>query len=316
MYVICKNISFCTQPVNKKHEVVYTLTKRELEDANIKEGTIEDAYKKVDAILEDYKKKSGKFDICAIVKYQVNQKVGSSFKMGKKIYQISCQLSASGWKMKSIGYEYEETPTSYRLSDNRRVMKTKTNSVENMSSHYIFNYFMWVTEEDKIAGLTLLRDCAKKAALKTREEWMAVDEFIDEDHKIGVNEEIYKPLTQEQIVRLEADILKDETPEFCDPKCEFLNPTEADQDKMKFKGPHMCNKYLKEVRHRQFHPELIKLDECLGSDEEYKCMNCDFADDGYCNECEGTDGYTTEISDNFGCSNHSSIVNPPKKVAD
>jgi hypothetical protein len=57
----------------------------------------------------------------------------------------------------------------------------------------------------------------------------------------------------------------DTNKKFCARLCEFLSPTEAEQNGMKGKPQHMCTKYNEVVHHGIYHPELIRLEEC---DEE------------------------------------------------
>jgi hypothetical protein len=52
---------------------------------------------------------------------------------------------------------------------------------------------------------------------------------------------------------------------FCCPDCEFLSITEMEQNNIKDgnKESHICKKYNKRLVHGIYHPELVKLDECI-----------------------------------------------------
>ena len=49
----------------------------------------------------------------------------------------------------------------------------------------------------------------------------------------------------------------------CPPNCEYLCPTEREQDDMKRKGRHWCNKFKTQVRHQFAHPFIYRTEECV-----------------------------------------------------
>jgi len=49
---------------------------------------------------------------------------------------------------------------------------------------------------------------------------------------------------------------------FCNPECQYLSPSEAEQDTMSIKSIHMCGQYGKQVKHGPFHPNIMRLAEC------------------------------------------------------
>jgi len=49
---------------------------------------------------------------------------------------------------------------------------------------------------------------------------------------------------------------------FCN-ECRFLSITEKEQDKLKEKPDHICEKYDVKLVHLQFHPKILKCHECL-----------------------------------------------------
>ena len=67
---------------------------------------------------------------------------------------------------------------------------------------------------------------------------------------------------------------------FCPEDCPYLTPNEAVQDSIKSFGrkelpPHFCRKYKKVVKHRGFHPKIIKLRGCL-EDSNMKISKYEF----------------------------------------
>lgn len=52
--------------------------------------------------------------------------------------------------------------------------------------------------------------------------------------------------------------------EYCH-ECMWLKPTEKEQNTMKIKPNHFCNKFKKVVLHGEHHPNLPKLEECINS---------------------------------------------------
>ena len=57
---------------------------------------------------------------------------------------------------------------------------------------------------------------------------------------------------------------------FCADNCNWLNPTEYEQDQQKHKINHFCNRYGKRVVHGRYHPKLIKVEDC--NIDEYTLM--------------------------------------------
>ena len=49
---------------------------------------------------------------------------------------------------------------------------------------------------------------------------------------------------------------------FCPDDCNYLSITEREQVGDKQYENHKCTKYNKHVLHLQYHPKLLKLDEC------------------------------------------------------
>jgi len=54
---------------------------------------------------------------------------------------------------------------------------------------------------------------------------------------------------------------------FCDDQCKYLNPTEMEQKTIGVKL-HWCEKYNKKVIHMQYHPKILRLDECIGEEND------------------------------------------------
>jgi ribosomal protein L33 len=50
--------------------------------------------------------------------------------------------------------------------------------------------------------------------------------------------------------------------EYCG-ECIHLNVTEKEQTNMRIKPNHYCNKFKKVVLHREYHPNLPKLEACI-----------------------------------------------------
>ena len=72
--------------------------------------------------------------------------------------------------------------------------------------------------------------------------------------------------------------LRSHTSVFCG-NCEFLNPTEEEQQKNYFEtSKHFCSQYRENVSHRGCHPRLIKTESCLKDSEnmspEYNRTSC------------------------------------------
>lgn len=60
-------------------------------------------------------------------------------------------------------------------------------------------------------------------------------------------------------------ILKDKSGnvfEFCSNNCEFLNLNEREQNLYHSKEDHKCTKYNVTLKHENFHPLLLKCEEC------------------------------------------------------
>jgi hypothetical protein len=52
-------------------------------------------------------------------------------------------------------------------------------------------------------------------------------------------------------------------PSFCSELCGYLNYTEEEQNKLKNKPNHICLKYNKRLKHLQYHPKIVRCDECI-----------------------------------------------------
>jgi hypothetical protein len=52
------------------------------------------------------------------------------------------------------------------------------------------------------------------------------------------------------------------TTRFCFHSCKFLSITEHEQNRLKTKEPHICERYNKHIKHNGFHPSLPMLSEC------------------------------------------------------
>jgi len=56
---------------------------------------------------------------------------------------------------------------------------------------------------------------------------------------------------------------------FCD-NCEFLNITEEEQDKLSnivgYKLNHICKEYGTKLYHNDYHPNIVRCDECIADD--------------------------------------------------
>lgn len=51
--------------------------------------------------------------------------------------------------------------------------------------------------------------------------------------------------------------------DFCSNNCEYLNLNEREQNLYKTKEDHVCKKYNKTLKHENFHPLILKCEECL-----------------------------------------------------
>ena len=49
---------------------------------------------------------------------------------------------------------------------------------------------------------------------------------------------------------------------FCPPACNYLTPTEEEQDKQRVKVLHWCTKHDQHLRHEDCHPSLKKCEPC------------------------------------------------------
>ena len=49
---------------------------------------------------------------------------------------------------------------------------------------------------------------------------------------------------------------------FCPPECQWLSPTETEQDAQKFKAPHYCGKYGRQLVHGNQHPNIYRATCC------------------------------------------------------
>ena len=67
-----------------------------------------------------------------------------------------------------------------------------------------------------------------------------------------------------------------EAPNFCPINCEFLSITEEEQNNQKnvIRPPHICNRYNKKLFHAQYHPNIIRTEEC---DLPVYIIGCDMA---------------------------------------
>ena len=57
-------------------------------------------------------------------------------------------------------------------------------------------------------------------------------------------------------------VLHGVTTRFCYHSCKFLSITEHEQNRLKTKEPHICERYNKHIKHNGFHPSLPMLSEC------------------------------------------------------
>jgi hypothetical protein len=51
-------------------------------------------------------------------------------------------------------------------------------------------------------------------------------------------------------------------PNFCYAECEYLVPTEKEQDAQQAKMHHRCTKYNEHLKHGKFHPDIIRIPKC------------------------------------------------------
>lgn len=58
-------------------------------------------------------------------------------------------------------------------------------------------------------------------------------------------------------------VIKIKKSKYCNDNCKYLSITEARQNLKKVKLPHYCLKFKKQVKHKNQHPLLLKLKECL-----------------------------------------------------
>lgn len=52
----------------------------------------------------------------------------------------------------------------------------------------------------------------------------------------------------------------------CPDNCEFLDPTEEQQDKTKKLGYHFCKKYKRYIYHGVFHPRIMRTESCIAEE--------------------------------------------------
>jgi hypothetical protein len=65
-------------------------------------------------------------------------------------------------------------------------------------------------------------------------------------------------------------VLHGVTTRFCFHSCKFLSITESEQDRLKIKDPHICERYNRHIRHNGMHPRLPMLDECDYDNSEWR----------------------------------------------
>lgn len=110
----------------------------------------------------------------------------------------------------------------------------------------IFHNRVSVSDVDLAAGSPKKGDMVARNPKNHDDQWLVAEQYFKDN---------FEPMEKAP---------PEKRPRFCPENCDQLNITEAEQELSGSRNPtfHVCKKFEKRLYHGQYHPDLIRLNEC------------------------------------------------------